>query len=116
MIIKFDEMKEEALMKFKGGEGELCTRNHVDADNKIMMSRLRPGASSGYHAHEKNSEIVYILSGKGHFRYDDATETVKAGDVHYCPMGHSHGMFNDGEDDLVYFAIVAEHDSCNDKP
>ena len=74
-----------------------------------MMSRLKPGASSGYHAHEQNSEIVYIISGEGHFRYDDTTEPFSAGCVHYCPMGHSHAMFNDGDTDVVYFAIVPEH-------
>ena len=81
----------------------------VDEKNKIMMSRLTPGANIGYHTHEMNSEIIYILSGVGHFEYDDQVEKVKAGDVHYCPMGHSHAFYNDGDDDLAYFAIVAEH-------
>lgn len=97
-------------MNFRGGVGELDTRNYVDNENKIMMSRLRPGASSGYHKHEKNSEIVYVISGKGHFHYDGEDERFVAGDVHYCPMGHSHAMFNDGEEDVVYFAIVPKHE------
>ncbi len=96
-------------MDFKGGHGELDTRNYVDRKNKIMMSRLKPGASSGYHSHDQNSEIVYIISGRGHFCYDGEVESFVAGDVHYCPMGHSHAMFNDGDEDLVYFAIVPEH-------
>ena len=82
MIIDFEKINEESVMNFKGGEGQLDTRNFVDSANKIMMSRLKPGASSGYHTHENNSEIVYIISGVGHFRYDDTTENVKAGDVH----------------------------------
>lgn len=97
-------------MNFRGGEGELCTRNYVDNENKIMMSRLRPGASSGYHKHEGNSEIVYIISGQGHFRYDDTEEAFSAGYVHYCPMGHCHAMINDGSEDVVYLAIVPKHD------
>ena len=109
MIIDFNGIEEEALMNFKGGEGELDTRNYVDGKNKIMMSRLKPGASSGYHAHVGNSEIVYIISGTGHFIYDGASEPFSAGSVHYCPMGHSHSMHNDGTADVVYFAIVPEH-------
>lgn len=109
MIIDYDNIKEESIMDFRGGHGELCTRNYVDGKNKIMMSRLKPGASSGYHKHEQNSEIVYIISGQGHFDYDDTTEPFHSGDVHYCPMGHSHAMHNDGPDDLIYFAIVPEH-------
>lgn len=96
-------------MNFRGGEGELRTRNYVDSENKIMMSRLRPGASSGYHRHDGSSEIVHIISGRGHFRYDDTEEAFAPGCVHYCPMGHSHAMVNDGDDDVVYLAIVAEH-------
>ena len=34
---------------------------------------------------------------------------VKAGDVHYCPQGHSHAFYYDGKEDLAYFAIVPEH-------
>lgn len=109
MIIDYDNINEETIMDFRGGHGLLCTRNFIDGKNKIMMSRLKPGASSGYHKHVKNSEIVYIISGCGHFDYDNTTETFKAGDVHYCPMGHSHAMHNDGDEDLVYFAIVPEH-------
>lgn len=109
MIIDYNEISEEILTNFKGGKGLLVTRNFIDANNKIMMSRLAPGASSGYHKHEDNSEIVYIIDGNGHFLYDDKIENFSSGDVHYCPMGHCHAMFNDGDKDLVYFAIVPQH-------
>ena len=87
----------------------MVTKNFVDDKNKIMMSHLKPGANIGYHQHEQNSEIIFILSGEGHFEYDGTIEKVKAGDVHYCPMGHSHAFYNDGPDNLSYFAIVGEH-------
>lgn len=109
MIIDFNNIEEQRITGFKGGNGDVLTRNFVDAKNKIMISRLQPGANSGYHKHENNSEIVYILSGKGHFDYDGGHEEVQAGSVHYCPMGHAHAMYNDGDDELVYFAIVPEH-------
>ena len=109
MIIDFSNIGQETLMNFNGGEGELLTCNYVDSKNKIMMSCLKPGASSGYHIHEQNSEIVYVISGEGYFRYDGLIERCKPGDVHYCPMGHSHAMYNDGTEDLVYLAIVPEH-------
>lgn len=110
MIIDYDKIPVAEVMNFKGGEGLLKTQNFVDDKCKIMMSRLVPGASSGYHTHEGNCEIVMILSGKGHFTYDGEREEIAAGSVHYCPMGHSHSMHNDSPDeDLVYFAIVPEH-------
>lgn len=109
MIINFNDIQENVITAFKGGKGELATRNFIDQQNKIMMSRLKPGASSGHHIHEGNSEIVYIISGNGHFVFDEDIEQVSAGSVHYCPMGHSHSMYNDGDSDLVYLAIVPEH-------
>ena len=109
MLIDPDKIEETALMNFKGGEGELDTRNFVDAKNKIMFSRLKAGASSGMHQHVQNSEIVYIVKGVATFLYDDEIETVMAGQVHYCPEGHRHSMLNKTDEDLVYFAVVPEH-------
>lgn len=113
MIIDFNEITREILLNFKGGEGELHTRNFIDDKCKIMMSSLAPGASSGYHKHEGNCEIVYIINGDGYFCYDGVNEPFTKGDVHYCPMGHSHSMHNNSEDDIIYLAIVPEH-SCKD--
>ena len=109
MIIDYSKIEEKKELNFKGGNGELDTRNFVDPKNKIMMSRLTPGANIGYHQHEMNSEVIFILSGEGHFIYDGEEEKVKSGDVHYCPMGHSHAFYNDGDNDLSYLAIVPEH-------
>lgn len=108
MIIDFKKIEENSIINFKGGKGELDTRNFVDSMNKIMLSKLKPGASSGFHIHETNCEIVYILQGEGFFKYDNTIEKIKAGQVHYCPKGHGHSMINDGKEDLVYFAIVPE--------
>lgn len=109
MVIDFDNIKEDCIQGFKGGRGELLTRNYVDGKCKIMMSCLRPGASSGLHEHEGNSEIVYIISGTATFNFDGITETVGQGQVHYCPEGHSHYMENNTDTDLHYLAIVPEH-------
>ena len=106
MIIDYKTIEEQTELKFKGGNGELVTRNFVDDKNKIMMSYLKPGANIGYHQHELNSEIIYILSGEGHFEYDGTIEKVKAGDVHYCPEGHGHSMTNPYEEDLIFFGVV----------
>ena len=109
MVIDFDNIKEENIMNFKGGHGELLTRNYVDGKCKIMKSCLRPGASNGLHQHDGNSEIVYVVSGTATFHYDGKVETVAEGQVHYCPEGHSHYMENNTNVDLQYLAIVPEH-------
>lgn len=109
MVIDFDKIAEVHQMNFKGGQGLLDTRNYVDEKVKIMYSTLRPGATTGLHTHEGNCEIVYVISGEATFHYDDTMETVRVGQCHYCPMGHSHYMENQTDHDIVYFAIVVEH-------
>ena len=54
MIIDFKDIKEVKINGFKGGQGELDTRNFVDEKIKIMKSILKPGACSGLHTHEGN--------------------------------------------------------------
>lgn len=109
MVIDFKKIEEISVMNFKGGHGELLTRNYEDGKCRIMFSRLRPGAASGLHSHERNSEVVYVISGEATFHCDGAVETVLPGQVHYCPEGHSHYMENNTGEELVYLAIVPEH-------
>lgn len=109
MIIDFEKISETHITDFKGGQGHLDTRNYTDGKIKIMFSTLRPGASTGWHVHENNSETIYIVSGTATFQYDEQVETAHTGQVHYCPMGHSHYMENLTDHDLVYLAIVPEH-------
>ena len=106
MIIEFDKLEETRLPQFKGGEGDTIARMREDELGKIMYGRLEPGSSIGFHKHETNSEIIYILSGTADFLYDDGTEQTRAGGCHYGPKGHSHSMINNGDVDLVFFAVV----------
>ena len=108
MIINFNAIEETRIPEFKGGVGETISRTYVDEKNRIMYGRLEPGSSVGYHKHETSSEIIYILSGKADFLYDDGNEEIVAGGCHYCPKNHSHSMINNGTEDLIYFAVVAE--------
>ena len=109
MILSFDELPEKVIPRFHGGEKEARARAFADSRNRIMLGTLVPGASIGPHRHETGSEIVYIISGTGTAWMDDGTETLRPGVCHYCPMGHEHGMINDGDEDLVIFTVVPEH-------
>ncbi len=110
MLLNFDNISETVNPRFKGGEGDFISRMYNDGFNKIMLGRLPVGANIGYHKHEENSEIIYILSGEGRCLYDDGEELLKPGDCHYCPLGHSHSLINNsGTEELVFFAVVPEH-------
>ena len=109
MIIDLENLPQQELANFKGGEKSYNMRAYEDGTNKIMLGRLIPGASIGLHTHEGNSEIIFIKSGKGKVLYDGGSETVSAGQCHYCPMGHEHSLINDSDEDLIFYAVVAKH-------
>lgn len=108
MNIGLKEMEAQVLPKFKDGEGELIAKMQFDGMNRILYGTLPSGSTIGYHKHETNSEIIYILKGNGKCLYDDVEEILSEGDCHYCKKGHSHSLINDSDDDLTFFAVVPE--------
>jgi mannose-6-phosphate isomerase-like protein (cupin superfamily) len=110
MKIVFDAIEEQNLENFKGGSGVFKPRMHVGNYNKIMRAVLTPGSAIGFHTHDTNSEIIYVISGCGDVEYDDTVEKINPGECHYCPIGHSHSLKNNGEEDLVFFAVIPEHE------
>lgn len=107
MIFKKNEVEEKILPEFFGGKKELKARMYMDELGKILTAAvLSPGASIGEHTHTDSSEIIYIISGKGTALDDGTACEAEAGTVLYCPKGHSHGLENTGEEDLVFFAVV----------
>lgn len=108
MKIQFNDIPETVIPEFKGGEKEFRARMHTDPKIKIMRGLLCPGASIGMHSHTTSSEVIFILSGCGKAICADKEEILQPGECHYCPKGGSHTLINDGDADLVFFAVVPE--------
>ena len=106
MKFNFDELELKVMKNFNGGEKELQANMYIDETNKIFRGRLIPGASIGYHKHEMNEEVIYIIEGNAKFLFDDTVEYVKAGECHFCPKGHSHSFINETDEDIIFFAVV----------
>ena len=59
-----------------------------------------------YHVHAGDSEIYYILSGKGEYSDNGAITTVGPGDVTFCPPGEGHGILSIGDEPLELIALI----------
>ncbi len=106
MIIDFKNMPFDKKTEFLGGKGEFFIRSQKDDINNIMSDKLAPNSSIGYHKHEIDSEIIYIIKGRGKVLYDNTELRLEEGMCHYCPKGHFHSLINDSSEDLYFFAVV----------
>jgi mannose-6-phosphate isomerase-like protein (cupin superfamily) len=51
-------------------------------------------------------EVYYIYSGTGKITIDNTTIPVKAGDAVSCPLGSSHGFYNNSGQDTEILSIA----------
>lgn len=108
MVIDFNNMPEEVIPGFKGGEKEVIAKMYFDGTNRIMKARLAPGASIGIHTHDTGSEIIFVTKGSGSVIFDGEKYPIKEGEVHYCPKGHSHSFVNDSDTETFISAVVPQ--------
>lgn len=101
-------MNFEAFPNFKGGKGRLMGKMFYDGTCRVNLAYLEPGCSIGYHQHENNCELIYILSGEGTVNEDGVESKVKAGQVTYCEKGHWHSLTNTGSANLEIYCVVPE--------
>ena len=106
MLIDFKNIEEGKISNFNGGNKDVFFRAYNENNIRIMKTRMIPGSSNGLHKHKTNSEIIYVISGKGEAYTDGIKEILKPGVVTYCPLGSSHEIRNTGNEDLVCFNVI----------
>jgi uncharacterized cupin superfamily protein len=83
----------------------------------MNLSRVPPGRSGcPFHAHAREDEVFYVLSGRGLFRYGSEVMEVGPGDCISCPAGTgiAHQLANPFDEDLVFLAAGLNdgHEVC----
>ena len=113
MIRKADECNIEYREHMRNGEGTIEITNFVaspeEMNNKGRLYakiKVNPGCSIGFHIHENDSELFYILRGTGTYSDNGVEKTVTAGDVTICPAGTGHGMANKTDEVLEMIAVI----------
>ena len=113
MIRKASECKVAYKEHMRDGEGTVITTSFIGSDTDLngkgrLFSRLtiQPGCSIGFHIHEGESELFYIMQGTAQYTDGDHVETVTPGDVCICPAGTGHGIANHGEETVEVIALI----------
>jgi mannose-6-phosphate isomerase-like protein (cupin superfamily) len=112
MIRRSNEMREERIHKLKGGRGTLKLFHILEKDELSEKGRLcareiiAPGNSVGFHKHEGDFELYYVLKGEGLVNDNGFETRIKKGDVVRTGHGQSHSIANVGDKDLELITII----------
>jgi quercetin dioxygenase-like cupin family protein len=82
-------------------------------DGKVVMQLVKankpPEGGTGWHYHDANFHIVYMLKGWAKFMYEETETLVQAGDVVHQIPGIHHYLF-DYSPDMEFLEIVSPAD------
>ena len=111
MKIEKNTYAPEVRVSMRGGEGEV-TLSALAKEELPPMCRLLStialpaGASIGYHVHENETEIFYILEGAPEINDDGATYAAQPGDTVVTGPGHGHAVKNAGDSAVRMLAVI----------
>ena len=112
MIKKAADCKTVYNEKMRGGNGTVEITNFAtpaelnDKGRLFANITLHPGCGIGFHMHENESELFYVMKGEVLYN-DNGTECVcSAGDVMICPAGTGHAVTNNGTEDAALCAVI----------
>ena len=113
MIRKADECRIEYKEHMRDGDGTVQLTHFItgpeeleDKGRLFAKITLNPGCSIGYHVHEKDAELFYILTGTAEYNDNGEMRTVSAGDVTVCPAGTGHGIANRTDEVVELVAVI----------
>ena len=103
----------KAVENLAGGRGTAYVHHIVSKDELLGHGRmyakviLPPGASVGWHQHQRDTEPYYILKGTPDFIDNDKTITrVSPGDVCVIEVGQFHSLENNTDADVEFMALI----------
>lgn len=111
VVVNVDEVPEESHVSGQWGHAYKVLTPAMEAAGRQLganLTRVPPRmAAVPFHAHRREDEIFYVLSGRGVLRYGDELLPLRAGDCISCPGGNgiAHQIANPHDEDLVYLAI-----------
>ena len=112
MIRKAADCKKMYNEKMRGGNGiveitSFATPEELNNNGRLFANiTLKPGCGIGFHMHENESELFYVIKGEVLYN-DNGTEYVcSAGDVMICAAGTGHAIASKGEETAEVCAVI----------
>lgn len=111
-------------MILKNGQFSITTENDTNGEIKLYLSdladfpgrnpnlrtyalaQLEPGKEVGFHIHQGECELYYIISGKGIYNDNGKEVLITPGCSTFTPSGEGHGIKNTGKEQLIFIALI----------
>lgn len=113
MIRTEHECSVEYREHMRDGEGTVQITNFITGPAELngkgrlfAKITLNPGCSIGYHIHDNDAELFYIIKGTAEYNDNNVIRIVKAGDVTICPTGQGHGIANKTDEVVELVAVI----------
>ena len=112
MIRNAADCKKEYRETMRGGNGTVELTNFAtpaelnDKGRLFANTTLKPGCSIGYHVHEADSELFYLMKGNVIYNDNGVECALSAGDVMICPAGTGHAITNNSQEDVEICAVI----------
>lgn len=112
-FVRKNEERAVSRKSVQGGPGEAEMHKILNTPEEMFGKGrlfnhvyLEPGAGVGWHVHQGDGEIYYILKGEGEYSDNGRTVTVCAGDVTSVGDGEGHSLLNTGKETLEAIALI----------
>ena len=114
IIRKFEEQPVIERPQPQNGPGVMITRNLIpggDADlwgkgRLFAINTLNKDCGVGWHMHEGDGEIYYILEGEAEYNDNGTVTTLKKGDVSFTFPGEGHSITNLKDEPMTFMAMI----------
>lgn len=113
MLFKENEHKVSFKESMRGGSGtimfhELIPQGLLNEKGRLFSRIIiEPGCSIGFHGHEGECEIYYMLEGELIYNENNEKEyVIMKGDCTFNPAGTGHGVKNNSNIQAVVIAVI----------
>lgn len=113
MIRKANECSVKINENMRGGDGSVRMTSLISGPEELQnkgrlfnIITLEPGCSIGYHVHENETELFYIIKGTAIYNDGGEETPISVGDVAIVEPGNSHGIANRADETCELVALI----------
>lgn len=113
MVRKADERVVTRTEHRFGADGYITSKKLVNSEEELngkgrMFSHITvaPHSGIGFHMHEGDMEIYYVLSGKANYSDNGTMVEIGPGDVTFAPSGTGHAVDNPYDEPFEMVALI----------